>query len=120
MFNSSSQSGFPSHDHEEGENTFINVRARSFWKLKQWLRSGGELVENPDWLELLNIRYIHELTGKIKIMSKKDMRAEGIKSPNKADALMLTFVDGQDIVEDEWDDVDLYYEEPPMFSDIGV
>lgn len=73
---------------------FLNRRAEAFWELKEWLRQGGELVTNEGWQELLTIRYRRELSGKLKIMSKLDMRKEGIRSPNKADALMLTFADG--------------------------
>jgi hypothetical protein len=40
----------------------------------------------------LNIKYKAELSGKMKVMSKKDMRTLGIKSPNCADAFMLTFL----------------------------
>lgn len=71
---------------------FLNLRAQAFWRMRKWLRSGGELVSDRGWEELLTIRYRAELNGKLRIMSKKDMRDEGYRSPNHADALMLTFV----------------------------
>lgn len=70
---------------------FLNLRAEAFWRLREWLRSGGELVRDDRWQELLNIRFKRNLRGKIQIMSKDEMRKEGIPSPNIADALMLTF-----------------------------
>lgn len=74
------------------EEFYINKRAEAFDRLRKWLRQGGMLVNHSGWSELLSIRFRRELSGKMKIMSKKDMRNEGIKSPNVADALMLTFV----------------------------
>lgn len=73
---------------------FMNKRAECYWRLRMWLRAGGELVGNLDkWRELLTIRYRRGLSGKIQVMSKKDMRKAGYKSPNRADALSLTFYD---------------------------
>lgn len=70
---------------------YINKRAEAYWNLRVWLKSGGELIESEEWLELLGIRYRAELSGKLKIMSKREMKDVGIASPNFADALMLTF-----------------------------
>ncbi len=70
---------------------FINLRAEAYWRAKEWLRKGGELIASKDWEELLTIRYRPELSGKLKIMGKREMKAEGYKSPNVADGLMLTF-----------------------------
>jgi len=70
---------------------YINKRAESFWRLREWILHGGELIGNKNWQELLNIRYRRELSGKIKIISKKEMSDLGYKSPDFADALMLTF-----------------------------
>lgn len=78
---------------------YINKRAEGFWRLKEWLRRGGELFNHKDWEELLTIRYRRELSGKLKIMSKEDMRKAGYRSPNSADALMLTFFHESEIRE---------------------
>lgn len=72
---------------------FINRRAEAFVRLKDWLRSGGELIRDEGWKELLDIRYRSELSGKFKIMSKDEMKHDyGVSSPGVADALSLTFV----------------------------
>ena len=73
------------------EDRFLNLRAEAYWKTKQWIRQGAELVDNKGWDELLTIRYRRELNNKLKIMSKIDMKKEGYPSPDYADALMLTF-----------------------------
>jgi len=72
---------------------YINKRAEAFWRLREWLNNGGELVTHETWKELLTIRYRRQLSGKIQMMSKQDMRKDGYPSPNTADALMLTFYD---------------------------
>lgn len=74
---------------------YINIRAEAYWALKQWIRKGGELVDNTAWDELLTIRYKRQ-GAKIKIMSKEDMGKAGIPSPDFADALMFTFVEPDD------------------------
>lgn len=76
------------------DDRYLNLRAEAYWRAREWLRRSGELVEGKGWEELLTIRYRAELNGKLRIMSKKDMRSEGYSSPNVADALMLTFVTG--------------------------
>jgi len=72
---------------------FLNKRAEACYREKQWFRNGGELVDHKGWDEILTIRYRKELTGKMKIMSKLEMKKEGLKSPDHQDALMMTFVE---------------------------
>ena len=83
------------------EERFMNLRAESYWRIREWLKKGGELTYDERWKELLIIKYRRELSGKIKIMSKREMAKEGFKSPNHADALMLTFVRPDDIGNNE-------------------
>lgn len=78
--------GIPADDPDR----YLNKRAELGFQLKDWLKE-GRLVRNERWLQLLNIRYRRELSGKIKLMSKQEMRKEGIKSPDAYDALALTF-----------------------------
>jgi len=82
----------------DGGKIFLNIRARAYFDLRKWMRTGGELVQNTAWKEEgLVIKYRTEVSGRIKIMSKREMKRQGIKSPNNMDALMLTFVDGEQI-----------------------
>lgn len=73
---------------------FVNKRAEMYWKLKQWLEKGGILVEDRKLKEeLLTIRFRRtDAGGKIQIMPKKEMRQAGIPSPDRADALAMTFL----------------------------
>lgn len=71
---------------------YSNLRAECYWRLKQWVSAGGKLFPDPRWKELLSIKYkADESSGKLKIMSKDDMRRIGLPSPNIADALAMTF-----------------------------
>ena len=78
----------------ENDEVYINKRAEIYWRMKEWMRKGGELNGGEtDWTQMLTIRYRRELSGKLKIMGKEEMRKEGIKSPDRVDALSLTFVE---------------------------
>lgn len=70
---------------------FLNKRAEMFWMMREWLKKGGELTHDKRWNELFVLKYKRTEGNQIKIMGKDEMRREGIKSPNFADALMLTF-----------------------------
>jgi len=84
--------GINVNDEAEDKERYINKRAEAFWRLRQWLRTGGDLVRDDHWKQLLTLKYRRELSGKLKIMGKREMQKLGIKSPDAADALMLTFV----------------------------
>ena len=73
------------------EKRFINKRAEDYWQLKEWLNQGGKLDPEHDWSEILDIKYKTDSSGRIKIMSKDEMRTNGIESPDIADGLMLAF-----------------------------
>lgn len=70
---------------------YFNKRAEMYWRTRQWIKNGGKLSKDNRWYELTKIKYQSNEKGQIVIMSKKDMRALGIQSPNVADSLSLTF-----------------------------
>lgn len=78
----------------KNEREFCNLKAENFWDMAEWIRQGGKLNPDQDWSELEVIRWKKDTGGKIKIKTKEEMRKEGIKSPNNADALALTFNKG--------------------------
>jgi phage terminase large subunit len=81
----------PSYEVEEGE--FTHMRDQLWWMTREWLRHDKDAMLPPDE------RLIDELTtptysissGKIKIMKKDDMKALLGRSPDRAEALILTF-----------------------------
>ena len=71
---------------------FTNKRSENYWRLREWIMKGGQLVKHPAWKQLLTIYYKRNLSGKIQIMSKDDMyKKHGWESPDVADALSLCF-----------------------------
>ncbi|HPN32434.1 MAG TPA: hypothetical protein PKY81_15890 [bacterium] len=82
---------------------FINKRAESYHQSNKWFKQGGKLVDNKRWKPEMKVIYTRVGTdknyAKNSIMSKKEMRKRGYKSPNAMDGLALTFVDGIEIIE---------------------
>lgn len=77
---------------------FKNIRAEAYRGLREWIKRWWQLVNN--WAredELLKIKYKRGLDGRIQIMPKEEMKKRMWKSPDSADALMLTFIDDDDI-----------------------
>lgn len=74
---------------------FSNLRAEINWKMREWIRHGGSLEPHKDWMQLAKLRYREGATGKIEIMTKKEMHARGLlgmsESTDIPDALALTF-----------------------------
>lgn len=70
----------------------LNKRAEMWKAARDWLKGGGALPVDPTLRDELQApEIVPRLDGKIQIESKKDMKARGIPSPNRADALVLSF-----------------------------
>jgi hypothetical protein len=77
---------------EQGE--FAQVRDQLWWMAREWLRADpGAMLPPDDELieELLAPTYGYNNKGKIKVTSKDALRESLRRSPDKADALCLTF-----------------------------
>jgi hypothetical protein len=70
----------------------LNKRAE-MWKLtRDWLKAGGCLPNDPQLRDELQApETVPRMDGKIQLESKKDMKARGLPSPNRADSLVITF-----------------------------
>jgi len=75
---------------------YINIRAEAYIRASKWLKEGGTLKTNPDWLELCDMRYKLNSSGKIQMISKEILARDGIHSPDVADALIMTFTSAED------------------------
>lgn len=91
--------GIDAHDMQAGASPadsqrFVNARAEWFWRLRQVFESGQIDLDPADEqlaAELASLRFMFDPRGRIRIESKDDMRARGLSSPDRADALMLAF-----------------------------
>jgi len=70
---------------------YFRLRDELWWRLRESFEAGQLSIPNDALLmgDLNSPRY-EEVAGKIKVETKKDMKARGVDSPNRADALMMT------------------------------
>lgn len=77
------------------DENFVNLRAEMAWKIREDIKTKKlHLEKNEDWFQLAQVKYRTKLEGKrgkIEIMGKEEMRANGIESPDVYDALALTY-----------------------------
>lgn len=70
----------------------LNKRAEMWKLMRDWLKDGGALPEDPVLhQDLIGPETVVRSDGKIQLESKQDMKKRGIASPNRADALALSF-----------------------------
>lgn len=75
----------------EGE-LVANKGAECWARMRQWLKSGGALCLDDELrLQLEGREYGYNVHNQIRLESKDDMRKRGLASPDRADALALTF-----------------------------
>lgn len=73
---------------------FVNRRAEQWWAVREAFESGVVDVDARDDVlasQLGSIKYKRDSKGRIKIESKDDMAKRGLPSPDRADALMMSF-----------------------------
>lgn len=78
---------------ESTEPAYVNKRAQMWGAVKQWLKDGGTIDPGDDVLyqDLIGPETVARSDGKIQLESKKDMKARGLPSPGRGDALALSF-----------------------------
>jgi hypothetical protein len=70
----------------------LNKRAEMWKDMRDWLKAGGAIPNDPQLhSELTSVETVPRLDGKLQLMAKKDMKKLGLPSPNRADALALSF-----------------------------
>jgi len=72
---------------------FANLRAELYDGLRERFQDGRiRIPADPDLIgELAAVRYSFTSSGQVRLEGKDDMRSRGLRSPDKADALMLAF-----------------------------
>lgn len=71
----------------------LNMRAYMWREMRDWCKNGGSFDPKDDVLydDLIGPETVARLDGKIQIESKEDMKDRGLSSPNRGDALAITF-----------------------------
>lgn len=74
------------------DHRFADRRCEMWWKMADWIRSGGCLPDDSELIsELTAPTYEFDASNKFRLESKKELKKRGLASPDKADALALTF-----------------------------
>jgi hypothetical protein len=82
------QWGQPAKDDKQ----YFNQRSECWGTMRDWLENG--LIPDDDDLadQLSSLDYGYDSKMRIQLQSKKDLKKNGGKSPDKADSLALTFI----------------------------
>jgi hypothetical protein len=82
---------------------FARLRDELWWKTREWFEDRScKLCDDLELIsELSEVKYEVNSSGKLKIESKDDMKKRGRKSPDLADAFILTFAGGLELKDDE-------------------
>jgi phage terminase large subunit len=102
------EQGIPAEGINVGEAAFdnehyANRRSEIFWDLRERFRTGDIAIPKDDDLlmaQLVALKFTYTSRGQIKLESKEDMAkrrgtAQGWASPDRADALAITFASGR-------------------------
>jgi hypothetical protein len=79
-----------------GRDKFQNLKAELWWRAREWFEGKDVRICDDDKLigQLCTVKYSFSSSGKIKVEGKEDMMKRGLKSPDSADAFILTFAGG--------------------------
>lgn len=86
--------GFVASERARRPDRFVNRRAEVFWVLREAMREGLIDLDPADEelaSQLQAIRFHEDSRGRIAIERKVDMKRRGVSSPDRADALAMTF-----------------------------
>jgi hypothetical protein len=90
--------GYPVRPVNVGERSsdrerYANLKAEFYWGLRQRFQAGdvAGLMDERTIGQLAGIRYRHTARGQVEIERKEDARKRGVKSPDRAEAVMLAF-----------------------------
>ena len=75
------------------DSLYQRLRDELWWKARKWLEGRNVRLPRDEGLisELISVKYSFSSTGRLVVESKKDMKARGQRSPDKADSFVLTF-----------------------------
>ena len=85
---------------------FANRKAEYYWALQERFQNGGiaGVTDELTISQLATVRYKQTPQGRIAIESKEEARKRGVKSPDRAEALMLAYGRSVSAVELVWMD----------------
>ena len=90
--------------------SYVNLRSELWGRYRDWLQERRGKIPNDDDLiaQSTGIKYDFDSSGRLRLEGKKDLRKRGLPSPDRADAVCLTFYQWPDVAHDEFEEE--YYE----------
>lgn len=78
---------------------YMRLRDELWFRARDWFAAANVVMPKDDGLiaELVGPKYGIASSGKIKVESKDEMKKRGVRSPDLADAFILTFAGGLDV-----------------------
>ena len=75
---------------------FLRLRDELWWRMREWFEGRDVSIPEDARLlgELTSVHYKLESTGKLRVEPKDSLKKRGMRSPDVAEALMLTFAGG--------------------------
>ncbi len=72
---------------------FTNLKGQLHWALRERFEAGevNGLTDEKTISQLSSIKYKHDARGRVIVRSKDEMRKDGLKSPDRAESLMLAY-----------------------------
>ena len=80
--------GVPAKDSKQ----YFNLRAECWGRMREWLAEGDIPDDDALCNELTSLDYGYDAKFRIQLQSKKDIKRNGGKSPDRADSLALSFM----------------------------
>lgn len=79
----------------EQDKIYLNKRAEIWFRLREWLEAGADIIDDPDLADQLTNATYDMVPQKdiIQLETKKSMKARGVQSPDKAESIALTLAE---------------------------
>jgi phage terminase large subunit len=85
-----------------GDGQNYNLRAKMWRDMREWLKMGASIPNDPELVtDLTALQYGYK-GGELLLESKQDAKKRGIKSPDRADSLALTFAYPAKKIDNDW------------------
>jgi hypothetical protein len=82
-----------------------NKRAEMWVRMREWLNGAVGIPDDPTLeAHLTAVEYTHDANNAILLEKKEDMKRRGLPSPDRADALALTFA--YPVMVPDWEEED--------------
>ncbi len=82
---------------------YYNLRAEMWARMKKWLEAGGSIpADEKLFADLEGLQYGFDARNRLKLEKKEDLKSRGLASPDRADALSMTFAADVEKNQPEW------------------